>query len=93
MIKNFVLLQHVVSANRGLVFTGAPGLFHSKKRFCTATMNSTNLDPTRGIETPMEPPPVLKPVQVSRLREVTGTLPMETAWEQLWKEGIIPWDA
>lgn len=30
MIKNFVLLQHVVSANRGLVFTGAPGLFHSK---------------------------------------------------------------
>jgi len=56
-------------------------------------MNSTNLDPTHGVETPMEPNPVLKPVQVSKLCEMTGTLPRETAWEQLWKEGAIPLDA
>lgn len=56
-------------------------------------MNSTNLDPTHGVKTPMEPPPVLKPVEVSRICEITGTLPREKAWEQLWKEGVIPLDA
>jgi len=29
----------------------------------------------------------------ARLREITASQPMETAWEQLWKEGTSPWDA
>jgi hypothetical protein len=63
-------------------------------------MSSANPDPMHGIETPMEPietkpstQPPSKPAMVSRMREITGTQAMDTAWEQLWKEGITPWDA
>jgi len=47
------------------------------------------------VETPVPELPfhLKKTVDYSRMREVTGKLPMETSWEQLWKEGVIPWDA
>lgn len=63
-------------------------------------MGSANADPTHEIETPMEPVEavtkesldVMAPIFV-KVREITGTQPMDKAWEQLWQEDITPWDA
>ncbi|KAG0606760.1 hypothetical protein M758_9G165100 [Ceratodon purpureus] len=91
------MLKNLVFQNRAHVFFGSASAFQSKRRSFCKTMSSTNPDPTHGIDTPMEPietkPPVPRSVMVSRLREITGAQPMDTAWEQLWKEGITPWDA
>ncbi|KAG0554993.1 hypothetical protein KC19_12G135600 [Ceratodon purpureus] len=56
------------------------------------TMNSTTEDATEhgSMELPFHMR--LKSVELSRMRELTGTQPMETAWEQCWQEGITPWD-
>lgn len=54
-------------------------------------MNSSNLDSSPEIVQPTDPAAMRKG-QLSRVRQVTSTLPMDTAWEQLWTEGVAPWD-
>ncbi|XP_024368637.1 probable thiol methyltransferase 2 isoform X1 [Physcomitrium patens] len=54
----------------------------------TANMSSTNSGPINGTESSVPS----RAVQVGRVREVMKVQPMDTAWDQLWKEKVTPWD-
>jgi len=91
MIKNLVL-QHIYCANRAQHR-------HSTSRIL-ARQNRVSYHPTisytgkrRNTTMSAMEPQAQKAVEVSRLREIVGSQPMEKAWEQCWKEGITPWDA
>ncbi|KAJ7561300.1 hypothetical protein O6H91_03G022900 [Diphasiastrum complanatum] len=62
-----------------------PHCLHFKAKAVSAIMNSEN-DELKKTVTGQN-----ASIQ-ARLKEVTSALPMATAWEHLWKEGVTPWD-